>query len=225
MEATGSGRPGGVGRPLSIERHTYEVIRSMILEGRIEPGAPLALADLAAELEVSTMPVRTALGRLTSEGLVQKLRNRVSIAAPLGHEDFEEIQAIRSGIEAFAARLGAERLDDRDVEAMAGLLDDLREAAAAEDLPVYLGIEWEFHALCYRASGRTRLIELVEDYRHRAERYVRLVVASSPQFEQPIHIQELLLEAVSRRDGPGAERVVRGAIDWSVSQVSAILGQ
>ena len=210
-------------RPLSIEDGTYEAIRSMILDGRIAPGSSLALEQLAAELEVSTMPVRGALGRLTSEGLVRKLRSRGSIVAPLELEDFEEIQAVRSGVEAFAARLGAERVGDQELEAMGVFFERLHEAALVDDLLAYLVAEWDFHALCYRASGRSRLVSLVADYRRRAERYVRLVVASSPHFAQAIRIQELFLEAATARDGARAERVVRDAIDWSVSQVSEIL--
>lgn len=210
-------------RPLSIEDGTYETLRRRILEGRIAPGSALALAELAEGLDVSTMPVRAALARLRTEGLVRQLRSRVSIVAPLEQEDFEEIQAIRSGIEAFAARLGAEQLDADGVETMELLLGDLRKAAEAEDLREYLSREWEFHAICYRAARRESLMRLVEDYRRRAERYVRLVITSSPRFEHPVHIQELLLEAVREHDGARAEQVVRDAIEWSVNQVTTIL--
>jgi len=211
-------------RPLSIEDGTYEALRRRILDGRIAPGTALALAELAEELDVSTMPVRAALARLRSDGLVRQLRSRVSIVAPLEQEDFEEIQAIRSGIEAFAARLGAEKLDPDGVETMELLLERVRSAAEAEDLGEYLSREWEFHAICYRAARRASLMRLVEDYRRRAERYVRLVVASSPRFEHPVHIQELLLEAVRDHDGARAEQVVRDAMEWSVTQVTTILG-
>jgi DNA-binding GntR family transcriptional regulator len=210
-------------RPLNIEEGTYEAIRMRILDGRIAPGAQLALADLAEELDVSTMPVRAALGRLKSEGLVRQLRNRASIVAPLEIEDFEEIQAIRSGIEAFAARLGAQRVSADDLDAMASLLERLRHAAVVEDLAEYLNLEWEFHAICYRACRRDRLMYLVKDYRRRAERYVRLVVASSPRFERALLIQELFLDTARRHDGPAAEQVVRDAIEWSVRQVTEIL--
>jgi DNA-binding GntR family transcriptional regulator len=211
-------------RPLSIEEGTYEALRRRILDGRIAPGTALALAELAEELDVSTMPVRAALARLRSDGLVRQLRSRVSIVAPLEQEDFEEIQAIRSGIEAFAARLGAEKLDPDSVDTMELLLERVRSAAEAEDLGEYLRREWEFHAICYRAARRASLMRLVEDYRRRAERYVRLVVASSPRFEHPVHIQELLLEAVRDHDGARAEQVVRDAMEWSVTQVTTILG-
>src|SRR4051794_18069210 len=78
----------------NVAASTYEQIRQRILLGVLPPESSLALAELADELGVSTMPVRAALARLTSEGLVRKLRSRVSIVAPLEIEDFEEIQAV-----------------------------------------------------------------------------------------------------------------------------------
>jgi DNA-binding GntR family transcriptional regulator len=198
-------------------------MRRRIIDGSLVPGTPLALADLAHELDISTMPIRSALNRLKSEGLVRQLRNRGSIVAPLEIEDFEEIQAIRSGIEALAARLGVEQIPPQSLAQMRELLAVLRELSAAEQLNEYFDREWEFHAVCYGASGRTRLVGLVEDFRRRAERYIRLAIASSPGFSQSMAIQERLLALAETHDGEGAETLMRNALARSVQQVATIL--
>jgi DNA-binding GntR family transcriptional regulator len=206
-----------------IEGNAYALMRKRIIEGSLAPGSPLALADVAKELDVSTMPVRSALNRLKSEGLVRQLRNRVSIVAPLELEDFEEIQAVRSGSEAFAAHLGVAQVTSGDILRMQEMLRTLREVSAAERLTEYLDLEWEFHAVCYRAAGRIRLLRLVEDWRRRAERYIRLSIASSPGFSQSIGIQERLLALAEARDGEAAEALIRAALAKSVQQVETIL--
>ena len=210
-------------RARSMEAGTYEILRRRILQGVLPPETPLALADLAAELDVSTMPVRAALARLTTEGLVRKLRNRGSIVAPLETEDFEEIQAVRAGIEALAARLGAERIGAGGIEEMRTRLGRLEELSIAERLDDYRAEEWEFHAVCYRAAGRARLLDLVEDYRLRAERYSRLAIVSSPGFSRPLHLQQRFFTCVEQRDPAGAVAVIREALDWSVAQVAELL--
>jgi DNA-binding GntR family transcriptional regulator len=209
----------------SIEASAYEHLRREILTGGLAPGTPLALADLAADLHVSTMPVRAALARLNSEGLVRKLRNRGSIVAPLEIEDFEEIQAVRAGIEAFAARLGVEQIDRDGIARMRQLVSELEAVSATEQLDEYLDLEWEFHAVCYAASRRVRLLELVHDYRRRAERYLRLAVASSPGFERSLDVQHRLLKAAETQDGQMAESLYREALSWSVAQVAQILSR
>jgi DNA-binding GntR family transcriptional regulator len=213
----------GIGRVRSMEAGTYEEIRRRILAGDLPPGTALALADLAAELDVSTMPVRAALARLTSDGLVRRLRSRGSIVAPLEIEDFEEIQALRAGIEAFAARLGVERIDDQGIAEMRQHLDRLTQLSAAELLHEYRVVEWDLHACCYRAAGRPRLLALVQDYRLRAERYSRLAIASSPGFRHPLHIQQRLFECAETHDAEGAVTVIREALEWSVAQVRYVL--
>lgn len=212
-----------LGRARSMEAGTYEIIRRRILQGTLPPEKPLALADLAADLDVSTMPVRAALARLTNEGLVRKLRSRGSIVAPLEIEDFEEIQAVRAGIEALAARLGVERIDEEGIEEMRGHLDRLTELSVAERLDDYRAVEWEFHAVCYRAAGRVRLLDLVQDYRLRAERYSRLAIVSSPGFSRPLHIQQRFFRCAETHDAAGAVTVIREALEWSVAQVAELL--
>lgn len=213
------------GTPTSIEVGVYEHIRREILVGRLAPGSPLALADLAAELEVSTMPIRAALARLHSEGLVRKLRSRGSIVAPLEIEDFEEIQAIRAGIEAFAARLGVEQIDEAGIETMRQLLGQLKILSATEALDEYLELEWEFHHVCYAAARRKRLLALVDDYRRRAERYLRIAVPTSPGFGRSLDVQNRLLEAAETHDGDKAENLYREALSWSVTQVAEVLAE
>jgi DNA-binding GntR family transcriptional regulator len=207
----------------SVAASTYEHIRRRILEGTLPPESPLALADLADELGVSTMPVRAALARLTSEGLVRKLRSRGSIVAPLEIEDFEEIQAVRAGVEALAARLGAERIDQAGIEEMRVHLDRLTELSAAERLEDYRAEEWDLHAVCYRAAGRPQLLAVVQDYRLRAERYSRLAIVSSPGFSRPLHIQRNFFRCAETHDGAGAVILIREALDWSVDKVAELL--
>src|SRR5262245_51556665 len=93
-------RPGGMHiaalrtTPLlikSAEDQVYEVLRDEIIHG-MEPGMPLRLAEIAERLGVSTMPVRAALMRLESDGLVRQQPRRGAIVAPLDVEDIQEIQ-------------------------------------------------------------------------------------------------------------------------------------
>src|SRR5579875_3499691 len=55
---------------LTLWQRVYDYLRGEILEGRLEPGSELAEVALAGQLGVSRGPIREALGRLASEGLV-----------------------------------------------------------------------------------------------------------------------------------------------------------
>jgi len=201
----------------SAEDQVYEVLRDEILTA-MEPGRPLPLAQIAERLGVSTMPVRAALMRLEADGLVRQQPRRGAIVAPLELEDVQEIQAVRSGLEGLAARLGARRIDERGVGRMAELLGVLRSAAARRDLEQFLRIATEFEEQCYRAAGRPRLLHLVQGHRQAAQRYVRLALGDSPDFEVAFH--ERFFVAASAHDGPAAESVIREALAWTLERLT-----
>lgn len=201
----------------SAEDQVYEVLRDEIVH-TMEPGLPLPLAQIAERLGVSTMPVRAALMRLEADGLVRQQPRRGAIVAPLEVEDVQEIQAIRSGIEGLAARLGARRIDAWGLGRMAELLGVLRSAAARRDLDQFLRIATEFEDECYRAASRPRLLHLVQGHRQAAQRYVRLALGDSPDFEVGFH--DRFFAAASAHDGPAAESIIREELAWTLERLT-----
>jgi DNA-binding GntR family transcriptional regulator len=81
----------------------------------------------------------------------------------------------------------------------------------------YLRARWDFHSICYLASGRTRLVDEVESLYRRAERYNHLVLSTPARFRRSVAYYREFLAACEDRDGEAAEdvihRSVRGAVD------------
>jgi DNA-binding GntR family transcriptional regulator len=182
----------------------------------------LPLGDVASDLQVSTMPVRSALALLEAEGLVRQLPRRGgAIVAPVDLEDFEEIQAIRSGIEAFAAQLGAQRIDDAGLDEMRLLRARISSLAAESDQDALLAEISAFHHVCYRAARRLRLIE---EHQRRAERYLRISLQEpNPGFEAHIEFQDLFLATCEAHDGKAAGAAVREALVWTLERVRPVI--
>jgi DNA-binding GntR family transcriptional regulator len=88
----------------SVEDGVYRILREEIGRLDLAPGERLRLEEVAGRLEVSLTPVRHALRRLESEGLVVSIPRRGSRVASLSVEELEEIQALRLGLETFLAR-------------------------------------------------------------------------------------------------------------------------
>jgi DNA-binding GntR family transcriptional regulator len=203
------------------KEYVHEALRTLIVRGTLAPGTPLPLAELAADLDVSTMPVRAALGTLEGEGLVRQLPRRGgAIVAPLDLEDLEEIQALRAGVEALAAQLGAERIDDAGLAELRTLRAAIDEAARAGDEDALLARIFAFHAVCYRAAGRERLLRLIDELERRAERYLRLALdAERPAFAPHLEFQDRLLAACEAHDGAQAAEVLREALAWTLERL------
>lgn len=202
----------------------YEELRRRIVCTELAPGAPLPLAELAAELGVSTMPVRSALSVLQSEGLVRRFRHRGATVAPVELEDLEVIQAVRAGIEGFAARAGTRALTVADVEQMSKLFERCAEIATTGPLDDYLDTQWRMQDICYEASERPRLLALIHQERRRAERYIRLAV-SSRELQQNLPLQKRFVDACRKRDGDAAASAIQAALEWTVETTGAIIEQ
>ena len=198
----------------TVEEQVYARLRDALLSGRLEPGSRLRLRELSESLGVSSLPVRAALLRLRSEGLVLHLPHRGSLVAPLEFEELEEIQAFRAGIEVLAAQLGAERLTQAQLERMAKQLRVLEQVATEHDLDRYLAAEWAFREICFRASGRERLVGYVIELRRRAERYLRVAFSSPSGLAESVHFQRAFFDACRRHDGPAAGAVTLEALEW-----------
>jgi DNA-binding GntR family transcriptional regulator len=229
-EGTASGRGGVTGKGelmiSSVTELVYERLRSQILAGSA-PGQPLRLVEIADELGVSTTPVRMALERLAAEGLVIQAGRRGASVAPISLSDFQDIYAIRRGLEGTAARLGAIHLTDSDTEKMTELLAQLEAVvdAAEPDVDSYLNLEWQIHELCYRAAGRARLWMEIQAYRRHAERYFRLVLLDKVNLVEDIEHQRRFCAACMERDSAQAEEAAQLLLDWTVDRAGSFIEQ
>jgi len=207
----------------SIEQRVARVLRDLIVAGRLREGTPLVHRELAARLGVSPTPVRAGLSQLQREGLVEVGPTGRAWVSRLTREDFEEIYAARLGLEGLAARLGAPRMDPEGLRSMRTLLGRLQELASRQDVDEYLTLRWEFHATCYRASGRSRLVDQVERLYRRSERYNRLVLATPERFRESVDRYRAFLAACETGDGEAAEAVIHQAMRWAVDRVAPTL--
>ncbi|HWB57293.1 MAG TPA: GntR family transcriptional regulator [Gaiellaceae bacterium] len=207
----------------SVEDEVYRALRGEIGRLELAPGQRLRLEELAGRFQVSLTPVRHALRRLESEGLVVSLPRRGSRVAPLSVEELEEIQALRLGLETFLARRGAERCTDEALAEMTAARREMERAFRAGDLDAYLASFWSLRDACYRCADRPRLERALEDQRIRVERYVLYLCRDPEAFALLRRGPDTLLEACRARDGEAAEAATRDALSWVLAELQPML--
>jgi DNA-binding GntR family transcriptional regulator len=207
----------------SIENRVARILRELIVDGGLPAGTPLVQRDLAQQLGVSPTPVRAGLSQLERDGLVEVTPTGRSVVSRLTREDFEEIYAARLGLEGLAALVGAPAVGPAEIARMKETLKLLRRHAREQDVKAYLDLRWDFHATCYRASGRQRLVDEVGRLYWRAERYNRLVLSTAERFRESVGRYNDFLAACEARDGARAESTVQESIRWAVSRTAPSL--
>ncbi len=90
-----------------------DTLRARVFEGHYAPGTRLIERDLAAEFNVSRLPVREALRMLVQEGILAERASRGSVVASLSEKDVEDLFDVRLSLEVLACRLAAQRAPPR----------------------------------------------------------------------------------------------------------------
>ncbi|MGW0177283.1 GntR family transcriptional regulator [Rhodococcus sp. NPDC003322] len=136
----------------------YTQLRERITGGHCPPGSMLVPAAVGVELGLSRTPVREALHRLESEGLVTKV-TRGYVVRERSEEEVLEICDARIALESAVAHSAAGRRSDIDVARLSRLLES---AVAAPDPASALRLHNEWHAALRVAAHNTTIAELMD---------------------------------------------------------------
>jgi DNA-binding GntR family transcriptional regulator len=151
-----------IGGSVALDHRTlweqvYDHMRDEILADRLPPGTVLQEVALAQSLGVSRGPVREALGRLASEGLVTIRPRRGAVVRELSGEEFVEAYQVREALEAMAVRLAVPRLTAGDLARLQGSIDEMSAHADADDVQGFFEANAAFHEAFFDASGNRML--------------------------------------------------------------------
>jgi DNA-binding GntR family transcriptional regulator len=148
----------------TLGQRIYRGLRDFLMAGQLQPGQKLTLRELATALNVSPMPVREAVRRLSAEGALEMLPNRRIRVPVVTKARFRELLRIRIAVEGLAVEEAARRIRMDDVDRMEALN---REFAAemqrrqADGVKLFR-INKDIHFLLYEAAGMPMLLPVIE---------------------------------------------------------------
>jgi len=209
----------------------YALLRREIVAGSLAAGAHLAEADLADRLQLSRTPVREALRRLQSEGLVEVVPHRGARVVDWHSFDVEGIYDLRALIEGFVARRAATRLTAEQIGELERLCDRMEELTddprldEAEIVSGFVQLNQQFHGgiaeACdaeYALPSRNMLVVLpvILQALHNYQR---------GDITRSHHHHRELLEAFRARDPHWAESVMTSHVLASKARIMEQLRQ
>lgn len=151
----------------TAEDNAVAVIRDAIVAGVFAPGQRLPQDMLASLLDVSRMPIRAALGKLESEGLVELHPHRGARVRELSAQEVSDLYEMRILIETYALRKTTSEITDAQVaelEALAGALE------AGDDESELAGLQ-AFYQSLYSIGNTPRVVSTIMQFRAEVSRY------------------------------------------------------
>ena len=134
------------------------MLRELIIIGELAPSDPLRQRDLAKRFGVSQTPVREALRRLESEGLVTNDPHRGATVSESRRGAVEDNSQIRAALEPLGARLAARAVTEEHIVALRQLNDQMRELRTPNE---YGALNREFHFMIYQAAASPMLLSMM----------------------------------------------------------------
>ena len=188
----------------------YDTIRERIIIGEYEPGLRLVAKDLAEELDVSRMPVREALARLASTGLVELVPYKGAIVNKLTADDYIEIFHIRSALEGLAARLACDNLTNEDLEKLQSVHEAEKKLIDHQDDDTeFQKVNRIFHSTIWQRTNSTRLQQLLSNLYSEAAQYRHMTVILPGRLKEICDEHDRVLSAFKERDSELAEMRMR----------------
>ena len=156
------------GRRTSHE-YAREAIRRAILRGDLAGGSRLIQTEIAAQLKLSTTPVREAIRDLITQGLITHDPHRGGIVRELNWEEMQDIVRIRQGLDRVAAEMAVQRITAAEIdraELLCGRLDE------ESDIGTWVELNEQFHFVFHEATGSWRMIGILKSLEDAAGIYV-----------------------------------------------------
>ena len=196
----------------------YIETRSRILKGTLAPGSAVNQEALAADLGVSITPLREALRRLEMEGLIRLEAHRTMIITPLTSQELDEMYAIRTELDPFAAGLAAANAPESQLE----LIQRLARQKTVIDPVLQLGRNREFHRAVYSSCANGALISLLDQLWDRTDRY-RLILVREELMDGPTSRQEHIdiADAIAARRADLSAPLMRAHIERSHIRIAS----
>lgn len=208
---------------LSAAERAYEHAKKAILTGRYPGGDLVSEGDIAADVGVSRTPVREALLRLETEGLVRLYPKRGALIVPVSQQEIDDVVQTRRLIEGFTARNAAAAPPSERAELVVLLTAWLTQMRANIEPgnQEFVHADRDFHRTIVEAGGNTILTGLYDGLRDRQLRMIRAGTRGTDRMLRNIDEHAAILAAIRDGDPEAAQEAVEAHMDHAARLLGA----
>lgn len=193
----------------SLDIQATDALRERIVSGVFSPGDRLTEEALADLLSISRGTVRSALHKLTFEGLVTQIPYTGWMIPRLTAQDAWELYTLRSSLEGLAARLVADKITSDKSRTLRMALKRLSDAAKAGRHADVARADFEFHKTVIRLTEHERLGRQYGLVEQQVRIYIASCDALLPDLDAIARQHAPIVEAICRGEGETAEHLAQ----------------
>jgi len=214
VEAAGRSKSTAIPRQ-SLAAAVVERLREKILSGELQEGEQLRQEAIAAEFEISRIPVREALSHLAGEGLVKIVGNRGAVVAALSPDEIMQLFETRAVLEKYMLQQAIPHITDEDLRKAEEILARYEKSLEHDsEVKSWGRWNWSFHSALYAPANRSVMLSFLKTLNMQCDRYTRLhlIVTRDLHSAGKAH-RELLKVCRTRNPEAAAQAVWRHIMD------------
>ncbi len=193
-----------------VRKKAYEHLKTAILSGHLSPKERLTEEHLAETLGVSRTPVREALYKLESEGLIRPLETRGFIVSGDSKEEVKELFELRAILEGYALRIISEKITREGLQHLGTFIDKAQAALEANRMGDVFKWNTRFHDYLHElVSDSIRLYRLIVDMRKQVLRHRKVTLQSIEGAQRTLDGHQKILLALRLKDPELCEKTMR----------------
>ena len=208
-------------------KHVYDVLRDEIIDLHLAPGSPIDEIMLAERFAMSRTPIREALVRLASEGLVTTLPNRSTMVSNIDFLNMHSFFDALSLMYRVTTRLAAQNHQPADLVAIRAHQAEFAKAVDQQDALAMIATNRDFHASIAEAGRNPYYESLFKRLLDEGRRILRLYYSS---FNDKLPVEyvrehEDMITAIAARDVERSDRLASLHADQIVRQIQQMIAE
>ncbi|MBS0447338.1 MAG: GntR family transcriptional regulator [Proteobacteria bacterium] len=193
---------------LALHDQVAARLRTMLIEGRIAPGAKLNERELCEQLHVSRTPLREAIKLLGAEGLVDLLPNRGAVAVKLTEADILDTFEVLASLEGLSGELAAQRITDEELAELRATHYEMLACYVRRDLSGYYRLNAKIHTAINDAARNPVLTTTYRSINARVQSLRFRTNQDGAKWERAVGEHEQMLAALTTRDAAAMRAVL-----------------
>ena len=203
----------------SVER-AYEALRAMTVQFELKPGERLNEVEIARQLDMSRAPLREAMNRLVTEGLLTVVPNQGFSCRKLSASEIASLYEVRADLEAAGAKAAALRAKRGEVEELDRYWRDVRVKQDKTPIETLVARDEEFHLRLAALSGNRERVRMLGNINARIHFVRRINLETPARLKESFAEHEAIIARLLEGDGDGAAEVIRSHLALSAEEAA-----
>lgn len=206
-----------------LPQRAYHIIRFAIRNLKLYPGQEVLEREMAAALEMSRTPLKEALVRLETEGMIKIIPRKGFIVESIEKDTLKEIYEIAESLDGLAVELATSKITEEELNHLKNLIKKQKESLQINDLKRWAALDDQFHTDIVEYSDNSRLNGVINIHADQLYRARLFTINKRPIPHHSIIEHQAIVTCMETQNGESAKLAMQSHRKRARSEILKVL--